>query len=261
MALKQIFFVTLILSIILILTSPAFGADIRDLYKDTHTEEEIQKIIDTASPTKPEVFSNYSKSNKENVLAVYGEIPVKKGGTEAYEWWLSISDTVISISNDQALGKYHYMNGGFITGYGPYSEGFITVKIDPEQRNKITEKDLSEIKNIVDQYAEKNGINNAPILIICEDIPRISSENESNKKDELSLIIAQTDLYNDSYRPIIGGTKITREFSNGSTNYATIGYAVRYVNNSSKTGVVTVAFDRLPACFDVSPNNIRLFYG
>ncbi|MDV0447636.1 hypothetical protein MsAg5_15450 [Methanosarcinaceae archaeon Ag5] len=160
----------LILTMILSLISPSLGTD-------------VQQYIDSFGPMNPKDFEKFSNRHSENILTVYGEVPAKSKGEESYEWWQALSNTIVSISNDQALGKYHYMNGRFITGYSPDRAGYIIIATDPEQRNKVTEQDLIEIKNIVDQYAEKNGINNTPIVILSEEYPKFSN-NEPEEKNE-----------------------------------------------------------------------------
>ncbi|WNY27177.1 hypothetical protein [Methanolapillus ohkumae] len=138
------------------LISPVLGEeDLRKSVENPYTEEETKLIIDSTKQTNPTAFLSYSKN--DNILAVYGEVPLKNKGVESYEWWLAISNTVDEIAEDEAFGKYLARNGGSIIGYGPCSEGYIIIQTDQELRSKITQNDLEQIQKIVDKYAEKNG--------------------------------------------------------------------------------------------------------
>ncbi|MDV0446505.1 hypothetical protein MsAg5_03450 [Methanosarcinaceae archaeon Ag5] len=154
------------LMIAVVLMSMALGdGNKNDIRNDTDsfTQEEIQERIDAVPPTNPELLDQLRQQN--GILAVYGEIPQKKQGIESYEWWLNISSIVDSISEDDALRKYMSDNSNFIMGYGAIADGYVSILIHEEFRNDVTQKDLENMKNIVDQYAAQEGVENVPIVI------------------------------------------------------------------------------------------------
>ncbi|MDV0447674.1 hypothetical protein MsAg5_15850 [Methanosarcinaceae archaeon Ag5] len=227
------------LIIFIILTSlimPVFGEE--DMRKDPTcplTKEEIQKRIDLTPPTNPEVLNQLKKD--ESILAIYGEIPERKG-EDAYDWWISIDNIAYSIAVDGAFEKYHYDNGGTVIGFGPSCDGYIQITIYDELQNEVSSQDITEMKEIVEKYAAKKEIKNIPVVFRSSEMGQTSSSIENEHENaEKNILAAAPNYYSDKIRPIIGGISVYSSY----TGPGTIGYVVKQTNNSSKRGFVTSA--------------------
>lgn len=192
------------------LISPVWGEE--DIRKsENFTEEQVKELLSKASPTQPAVIEKIM--NGENTLSVSGSIP-KLEGEAAYDWWLSIDSVAESIHNDKAFGNYLYANGGPIVGYGPMCDGYIQISIYDEMKGKITSQDIKEMTQIIEKYAESEGIKNIPIVMIYSDI---------------------TGNYTG---PRVLGGHIAATPNLGSGTFA---FAVKQNNNTNAKGIITVA--------------------
>jgi hypothetical protein len=123
-------------------------------------ESEIQKMVDETPSTNPAMFEEMAKA--QDTVAAYGEVP-SINGEEAYDWGLSLQRIARSIQDNDALKKYEVINDGLIT-YGRGNDGFFIVYLNVERKDQITLEDIENIKNTFEEYAEKEGIYNLPII-------------------------------------------------------------------------------------------------
>ncbi|MDR2944728.1 MAG: S1 family peptidase [Methanosarcinales archaeon] len=191
---------------------PVYGTE--DIRKsDTGLEyEEVLKIIDNNTATNPDLLNELSK--QDNILAVYGTIPKKSSGVESYEWWLTLDSVAKSISKDEEL-----LNSQYFSGIGAYTAGYLFIQILEENKDFVKTEDLEAMKKIVEKHAEMYGIQDVPLVIKVVK-PAISFAANPNSYVKNPL----------------GGLHIETNTSGG-----TLGYAVKFQNNFSKKGMVTVA--------------------
>lgn len=175
-------------------------------------DNQIDEIIKTNYSLNPEVFEKLK--NEKDTLAIYGIIPEKNPGIEAYEWWISIDKISESMATDKALKEYYLNNGGPIFGFGPEKAGYILVYINPNYEKEISEEQLANIRKIIEIYAQKENLKNIPIVISYEDIPELE--------------------YNQKHRPLVGGVHI----SDNNSWIGTVGYTVK---RGKTYGFVTAA--------------------
>ncbi|WP_338103139.1 hypothetical protein [Methanolapillus millepedarum] len=141
-----------------------------DVLKSPNTlaENQVKSTVDNTPPTKPELMDEFRKD--PDVLAVYGIIPYKSKGVDAYDWWILRCDIVDSISRDGGLDDYLYPNRGAIIGYGPFEGGYILVSVYDKDRNNVTSQDLDEMRSVFEKYATERGVSNLPIVFKCSDM-------------------------------------------------------------------------------------------
>ncbi|MDR2943984.1 MAG: hypothetical protein LBU81_02705 [Methanosarcinales archaeon] len=136
---------------------PAFATeDMRE--SDTGLEyEEVVKILEQSTPTTPD--SLYELLKQDNVLAVYGKIPLKEG-IDSYEWWLKLEEVAESLANDKEFDKYDYT-----AGIGSHTDGYIYIQILEKNKESIKSQELDTIKKYVEKHAEMHGIKDVPLVI------------------------------------------------------------------------------------------------
>lgn len=159
----------LLIFLILISIGSAFAKENTRGVEDIRTanlplnESEIQQMVDKTKSTNPEYFQNISQASY--TVASYGTVPLKNG-EEAYDWQLSLHNIAGSIQQDQAFGKYSATNDGPINGYSSNVYGFILISLNPETDKLKTTSDIEAMKQIIETYAEKEGINDIPIVFV-----------------------------------------------------------------------------------------------
>ncbi|MBZ3935566.1 hypothetical protein [Methanimicrococcus blatticola] len=162
--LKRVCFVALLIFVIGGFITPTFA--INDLrYSSYHnmTAEEIQKIVDETTGTQIDRF-DFMLENNPDVLAVYGVIPDKAKGIEAYEYWLQMGNISRALADDEVMQSYHYANGGVVIGQGTQCVCYTSIMVLDERIDELTEKDMLAIKARVDYYASLEGLNDAPLV-------------------------------------------------------------------------------------------------
>lgn len=162
--LKKVCFVALFVFIVSGLITPTFAInDIRYSSYHNMTAEEIQKIVDETTGTQIDRF-DFMLENNPDVLAVYGIIPDKAKGIEAYEYWLQMGNVSRSLADDDVMQNYHYANGGPIIGQGTQCVCYTSIMVLDERVDELTEKDMLAIKERVDYYASLEGLKDAPLV-------------------------------------------------------------------------------------------------
>ncbi|MDV0447391.1 hypothetical protein MsAg5_12790 [Methanosarcinaceae archaeon Ag5] len=159
---------TLILFLLFLsLISPISGEEafrnVEDIRISTEmplNESEIQSYVDNTHPTDPGYFKKCCESEK--AMASYGSVPLKTGD-DAYDWQLSLQRVTASVHEDEAFGKYLAINGGPIGGYSSNIFGFVSVYLNPES-DQITPQDIENMKAILDEYAQEEGIEDLPVV-------------------------------------------------------------------------------------------------
>ncbi|WNY26314.1 hypothetical protein [Methanolapillus ohkumae] len=196
-------------------------------------DEQVKEQIENSKQINSGVLDQLRK--EENVLAVYGYIPEINDGGEYYNWWTSIFNTTMSVSKTGALDEYVYENEGYIIGFGPESDGYITILVYNKYGKDINTKDFEIIKSIFDKYGLEENISDVPIVFKSADIP-----------------VAYGSSYDSKYRPLYGGITIGTSknviinlLSPGS---GCIGYTAR------KNGTTTYGFITAGHIVDFSNN-------
>lgn len=146
------------------LSSPASAIhDIRYSSYHNMTAEEIQRIVDETTGTQIDRF-DFMLENNPDVLAVYGVIPEKAKGIEAYEYWLQMGNISKALSNDPVMQQYHYENGGAVIGQGTQCICYTSIIILDEYVDEFTQADMLAIKERVDYYAAIEGLIDPPLV-------------------------------------------------------------------------------------------------
>ena len=141
------------------------------VYDDGRLFWELEEIY--FSPTHPETFE--SRKSDKNVLAVYGELP-EQHDRAAEVWWRKMSDIYWPVRESEALEKYMYSNRGTVFDYNFSKDGYLQVFIASDRANQVTPQDLEEIRNVFEEQANKEYVENLPIAFVCEN--REKSKNK-----------------------------------------------------------------------------------
>lgn len=169
-ALSKITLIIAVVLVLLCLVSHAFAiSDIRCSTCHNMTAEEIQKIVDETIGTQIDSFESILVQ-RSDVIAVYGSIPAKAKGVEAYEYWLQVSNISIAIAQDEILKEYLHEYGGPIIGQGTQCVCYISIMVLDEHADEFTEEDMLAIKAVVDKYATLEGIDNCPLVFFKGDM-------------------------------------------------------------------------------------------
>ncbi|WP_318785039.1 hypothetical protein [Methanimicrococcus hacksteinii] len=195
----MICFTVLILTVAFGLLSPA--AAINDFrYSSYHnmSAEEIQRIVDETTGTQIDRFDGMMIHNPD-ALAVFGIIPEKAKGIEAYEYWLQMGNISKALSNDEVMQSMHYTNGGAVIGQGTQCICYTSIMILDERLDDFTEEDMLRIKERVDYYASLEGLTDSPLAFFKSEMP------DSYLSEEQLL-----ELWESGY----GGLTITDGFEN-----------------------------------------------
>ncbi|MDV0445992.1 hypothetical protein MmiAt1_15980 [Methanimicrococcus sp. At1] len=155
---KDLTCILILLLLIFTFTLPVQGAE--DFRESDLDDEIIQSFIDKGSGTDANTLNEILQ--QPDVLAVYGLIPDKKAGVEAYEWWLLLDEIVTEVANDKEFQK-KYMNC-----IGAHTDGYIYVKIEEGETN-IKMKEMETVRQIINTYAAKKGIKDVPFVIKIAD--------------------------------------------------------------------------------------------
>lgn len=162
--LKMVCFVALLLLIVGGFVTPAFAInDIRYSSYHNMTAEEIQRIVDETTGTQIDRF-DFMLENNPDVLAVYGIIPDKAKGIEAYEYWLQMGNISRALADDEVMQSYHYANGGAVIGQGTQCVCYTSIMVLDENVDDFTEEDMLAIKARVDYYASLEGLKDPPLV-------------------------------------------------------------------------------------------------
>jgi hypothetical protein len=160
-------------------------------------------------------------------------MPKNEPGLESYNWWISICSIVDDIDNDRALEQYLHF-GGFINGYGPFSDGTMRILINSNFNGNITNEDLKTVVKIVEEYAEKEGIKSVPIVFIISG-PVSPTEGEYQETPKANYTLYQT-----RHRPLVGGVMFSTVDSSGPRSSGSIGFMAKD-NETGDYGFVTAA--------------------
>ncbi|MDV0444644.1 hypothetical protein MmiAt1_01760 [Methanimicrococcus sp. At1] len=145
------------------LITPAFGFnDFRYSAYHNMTAEAIQKVVDETTGTQIDRFDELQMNS--DVLAVYGIIPEKAKGIEAYEYWLQMGNISKALSKDPVIQRMHYSNGGAVIGQGTQCVCYTSIIIWDERADEFTEEDMLAVKERVDYYASLEGLSDSPIV-------------------------------------------------------------------------------------------------
>ncbi|MDL2261205.1 S1 family peptidase [Methanimicrococcus sp. OttesenSCG-928-J09] len=160
---KMIYFVILSAIIILLAAPAAAMNDIRYSSYHNMTAEEIQRIVDETTSTQIDRF-DFIRDHRDNALGIYGIIPEKAKGVEAYEFWMQMGNISKGLANDEIVQSYHYTNGGPVIGLGTQCVCYTSIMILDERADDFTEEDMLILKERVDYYASLEGLSDSPIV-------------------------------------------------------------------------------------------------
>ena len=110
------------------------------------------------SPTNPDLLSELSE--REDVLAVFGTIPKKESGAVSFGWWLTVDSIAASLARG---GELHEITP-HVDGVGARTEGYLVIHISEANRDLVTTEDLESMKRIVAVYAEKQNVQDMPLV-------------------------------------------------------------------------------------------------
>lgn len=91
---------------------------------------------------------------------VFGERRDFDTRIESYIWLDALSDTMKDLERDRALDEY-YRKSDPIAACGVTPDGFIFVLFEYDE---VSEETVSEIYDIIDNYARYNGVENVPAV-------------------------------------------------------------------------------------------------
>ncbi|MDL2261202.1 S1 family peptidase [Methanimicrococcus sp. OttesenSCG-928-J09] len=155
-------FVSLVVLLFGFMTPAAAINDLRYSSYHNMTAEEIQRIVDETTGTEIDRFDGMKIYNPD-VIEVFGIIPEKAKGVEAYEYWLQMGNISRALANDEIMQQYHYENGGPVIGQGTQCICYTSIMILSERADEITMEDMLIIKSRVDMYAAKEGLEDPPL--------------------------------------------------------------------------------------------------
>ncbi|MBQ3620617.1 MAG: hypothetical protein II940_02955, partial [Methanosarcinaceae archaeon] len=188
------------------------------------SDEVLEEIISKTSFADLPEFENYRADG--SVLAICGEIPKTKPGRESYEWMIYLEDIARRVSDDENLTDYYYDNGGPIIGIA--YNNHISILIDENYSEKLTEENLLLFENTVEKYNSRNE--KVPLVIRKKQIPIVEINQNDGEQKSVSGI---NDYYIGYVRPLIGGVRCE------ATGTGTVGYIAKHINNSSDIGIIT----------------------
>ncbi|WP_316557744.1 hypothetical protein [Methanimicrococcus hongohii] len=155
-------FVALFVLIVGAINPAAAINDIRYSSYHNMTAEEIQRIVDETTGTQIDRFDGMLAYNPD-ALAVYGIIPEKAKGVEAYEYWLQMGNISRALADDEVMQSMHYANGGAIIGQGTQCICYTSIMILDEMVDEFTEEDMLRVKERVDYYGALEGLEDPPL--------------------------------------------------------------------------------------------------
>lgn len=213
---------------IFLLVIPAYCTE--DIRKSDLNDEIIKDILDKGSATNTTALDELER--QENVLAVYGIIPKKNAGEEAYEWWLTLDKIITDVATDKSFKKE------YISSIGSHTDGYIYVKIKPEEAKDIKAETMDSIQEKIAEYATKNCVDDVPIVIKIAN-PVYTFESIIENSIQTKITENSPDAINSSngYKKNPYGGLLVQT----STHQGTSGYAACDVNNNSRRGLVTAA--------------------
>ena len=166
---KKIKTAVMLLIILFVLIAPSLGEEQEDDGNPITSEFIKQRMIERNFAIDPNALKYIE--NENDVIATFGVMPELESGLESYNWWISICNITDEISEDKALEQYLLGSGGFCGGYGTFADGTIRIIVGENFRDSVTDEELKEVVEIVEKYAEKEGITSAPIVFLVIDPP------------------------------------------------------------------------------------------
>lgn len=275
---RKIISLLFIVSLLFVFLNSAFGEENdEDLFTE---EEQIKEMIKNSKSINSEIMDKLKED--KNICSIHGVIPEIKGGEEYYEWWCTISRISDSIAENEALNKYLWERGGYITGYGPVSEGYILISIEEKRINQFEKNNIEEIVTIFEKYAIENNVTEVPLVFKSSPIIKPYTYQSVNRP--LVGGISLTSVLKAIYWPLNWlepGTGAVgypaRTTDNTSCGFVTAGHVVnfttkkvyqpsyKFFGDNNYVGSTSVTHPKVDAAFIKSdkvnnPNSAKIFY-